>query len=214
MSLKRDLYMILQVAPITTDDEIRKAYRQLSKKYHPDLNPDMKQYSDDKMKELVEAYNILSNKDRRKEYDKQPWFQVKKFRAGKQKSFQAEGKDFARKPVYEKEASLLDRILSPFFKKKDRDGAGTKIDYKQSDVHFTLGLTMAENEAFFEQAKNEFKTSLKFDPSASDALYNYALMCYKLGEFEEAKINFQKCLAMDKNDPYAKKMISLLSDEF
>jgi curved DNA-binding protein CbpA len=214
MAVNRDLYLILNVAPIATEDEIRKAYRSLTKKYHPDLNPSMKQYSDDKMKELVEAYNVLSNKDKRKEYEKQPWFQVKKFRGGKKKSVQAIGADFARKPVYEKEASLLDRILSPFLKKKDSAEGGGKIDYKQSDVHFTMGLTMSENPAFFPDAKKEFKESMRFDPGASDAQYNYALMCYKLGEYEEARIHFQKFLAMVKDDPHGKRMITLLTEEY
>lgn len=214
MAAKRDLYMILQVAPVAKEDEIRKAYRMLSKKYHPDLNPDARQYSEDKMRELVEAYNVLSVKEKRKEYDNQPHLQIKRFIKG-QKKHGTDAAAFSKKPTYEREGSLLDRILSPFLKKKDGDSMGPiKVDHKQSDVHFTLGLTMAENEAFYDQAKNEFKTSLRFDPGASDALYNLALMCYKLGEFEEAKVHFQKYLSIARDDPMAKKMITLLSEEF
>jgi curved DNA-binding protein CbpA len=212
MAVTRDLYLILKVAPIAGDEELRKSYRQLSKKFHPDLNPDSKQYAEMKMKEIVEAYNVLSNKDRRKDYNNQPWFQVKKARS-KKKSMVADGKDFARKPAYEKEASLLDRILSPFLKKKGKN-EGVKVDYVQSDVHFTLGLTLAQNEAFYEKAKGEFRESLKFDPAATDALYNYGIMCYKLGEYDDARVSFQKYVSKEKEDPHGRKMLTLLADEY
>ena len=54
---KRDYYSVLGVAPDSQPDEIKKAYRALSKKYHPDANPDNKAEADRKMKELIEAYN-------------------------------------------------------------------------------------------------------------------------------------------------------------
>ena len=71
---KRDYYFVLGVAPVAPPEEIKKAYRTLSKKYHPDLNPTMKAASDEKMKELVEAYNVISDTTKRSNYDKQPFF--------------------------------------------------------------------------------------------------------------------------------------------
>jgi DnaJ-class molecular chaperone len=100
MLSKRDFYKVLGVAPTATQDEIRKAYRMLSKKYHPDLNPDLKIYSDEKMKELVEAYNVLNDPDARKEYDKQPQFQVRKSRSGKNLPPQMGG-SYTKKPKIE-----------------------------------------------------------------------------------------------------------------
>jgi DnaJ-class molecular chaperone len=216
MAVKRDLYLILGVPPIASADTIRKSFRQLSKKYHPDLNLDMKIFSDEKMKELVDAYGILSDPEKRKDYDKQPIFHVKKFRKGMKKGqSKADPAAYTRKPKYESESSLLERILSPFLKKKDKDGQGTvKVDLKQSDVHFTLALTMADNESFFEQAKNEFRIALKYDPTCAEALYNIGLMCYKMGEFDEARVNFQKYLSHEKEDAYAKKLINMLRDDF
>lgn len=217
MAAKRDYYMILGVAPIASMDEIRKAYRTLSKKYHPDLNPDMRVYSDQKMKELVEAYNTLSNVEKRKEYDKQPQFQVRRFRkdAGKKRP-KADASIYRQKPRYAREPSLLEKLFSPFLKLKGSMGTeGTgHVDYKQADVHFTLGLSMAENETFYDQAKGEFRLAIKFDPEHKEALYNLALMHYKLGEFEESKINFQKMLALDKDDQHARKMLNLLQEEY
>jgi molecular chaperone DnaJ len=65
---KRDYYEILGVAKNAGDDEIKKAYRKLAIKYHPDKNPNDKS-SEDKFKEAAEAYEILSNAEKRQRYD-------------------------------------------------------------------------------------------------------------------------------------------------
>lgn len=211
MAVQRDYYRILGVAPIASQDDIRKAYRMLSKKYHPDLNPHLKTIAEDKMKQLVEAYNVLNDSTKRKDYDKQPQFII---RRSKKRKRQLDSRDFAQKPKFKKEPSLLERLLSPFLKKKDKGDMEIQVDYKQADVHFTLGLSMSEQEAFFEQAKGEFKLALKFDPDFIEAMYNLGLMCYKIGEFEEARVNFQKVLQVEKDDQFARKMITLLSEDF
>ena len=68
MAEKRDYYEVMGVPKNATDDEIKKAYRKLAKKYHPDLNPGDKT-AEAKFKEVNEAYEVLSNKDKRARYD-------------------------------------------------------------------------------------------------------------------------------------------------
>jgi molecular chaperone DnaJ len=68
MPTKRDYYQVLGVQKSASDDEIKKAFRKLAVKYHPDKNPNNKE-AEEKFKEASEAYEILSDKQKRARYD-------------------------------------------------------------------------------------------------------------------------------------------------
>ncbi len=68
--MKKDYYEILGVPKNATQDEIRKAYKKLIKKWHPDLHPDNKEEAERKFKEIQEAYEVLSDPEKRAMYDK------------------------------------------------------------------------------------------------------------------------------------------------
>ncbi|MBO4981813.1 MAG: DnaJ domain-containing protein [Lachnospiraceae bacterium] len=66
---KRDYYDVLGINRSADEKEIKRAYRKLAKKYHPDINPGDKQ-AEQKFKELTEAYNVLSDAEKKKLYDR------------------------------------------------------------------------------------------------------------------------------------------------
>ena len=68
MAQKRDYYEVLGVEKTASEDEIKKAYRKIAIKYHPDRNPGDKE-AEEKFKEAAEAYNVLHDPKTRQQYD-------------------------------------------------------------------------------------------------------------------------------------------------
>ncbi|MCW8129908.1 MAG: molecular chaperone DnaJ [Planctomycetota bacterium] len=66
---KRDYYEVLAIKKEASQDEVKKAFRELAKKWHPDRNPDNKKEAEEKFKEIAEAYAVLSDEQKRKAYD-------------------------------------------------------------------------------------------------------------------------------------------------
>lgn len=87
MSTKRDYYEILMVDKTADADTIKKAYRKLAMQHHPDRNPG-DHTSEDKFKEAAEAYEVLSNADKRAQYDR---FGHQAFAGGRGGGFQGGG---------------------------------------------------------------------------------------------------------------------------
>ena len=102
MATKRDYYEVLGVNKNATEDEIKKAYRKLAKKYHPDANPDNKEEAEAKFKEVNEAYENLSDPQKRRMYDQ--------FGANGPQGFGGQGGPFGQGGYYSYSSSGFDNF--------------------------------------------------------------------------------------------------------
>ncbi|PIF46876.1 curved DNA-binding protein [Chryseobacterium sp. 52] len=148
-----DYYKILGVDKSATQDDIKKAYRKLARKLHPDLNPDDKE-SEKKFKELNEANEVLSNPENRAKYDKygENWKHGEEYEKARQQQRQSrqqnyDGGGFSGADFGEGE-DFSDFFQSMFggtgggFGKSSRGSSSGK--FKGQDVHAELNLNLKD----------------------------------------------------------------------
>lgn len=129
---KRDYYESLGLDRSATDDDIKKAYRKLAMKYHPDRNPDNKD-AEEKFKEIKEAYEILSDNEKRAAYDQYG-------HAGVDPNAGAGG--FRGGAGFGDFAEAFGDIFGDIF--GGRSGGGHSSVQRGSDLRFNLEITLEE----------------------------------------------------------------------
>ncbi len=155
MANKRDYYEVLGVEKTASDEEIKKAYRRLAKKYHPDANPDNKQEAEAKFKEVNEAYENLSDPQKRKMYDQFGF-------DGPQGPFGGQG-PFGQGGYYSYTSSGFDGfsdfgdlgdIFSSFFGGGARTSSSRRNNGPRKGADLNLNLEISFEEAFLGVEKN------------------------------------------------------------
>jgi curved DNA-binding protein len=137
-----DYYKVLGINKSATEDEIKKAYRKLARKYHPDLNPDNKE-AEKKFKEINEANEVLSNTENRKKYDQygKDWKHSEQYeQAKKQQQYQGG----SRQQYYGggDETDFTDFFSSMFG--GNARGRGGQVKYKGQDFNAEFQLDLRD----------------------------------------------------------------------
>ena len=123
----KDYYQILGVSRNATQEEIKKAYRELALKYHPDRNPGDKQ-AEERFKEINEAYQVLSDPEKRAHYD----------RFGDQAPFRVDFEDFGFPTIED----LFSGLFDEFFGTRRRKRRPSRR--RGADIRFDLQITLEE----------------------------------------------------------------------
>lgn len=174
-------------------DTIKKAYRNLAREHHPDRNPDSPLTAAEKMKEITEAHEVLSDAQRRKEYDA-PWLKLR---------IPRDVQAAPRPKQPEARRGFLARFFSP--KSKGPDDA-----YR---AYFTAAITCFQYPGgkLIEQAEVEFRRAASSRPDSGDARYNLALACYWQGKYPEALILFKEVARQYPDDLATRRMVESLT---
>ena len=135
----RDYYEVLGVGKNASEDEIKKAYRKLAMKYHPDRNPDSKE-AEEKFKEAKQAYEILSDDQKRAAYDRFGHAGVDPSAAGA-----GGGQHFA---------DAFGDIFGEIFGNRGGRGGGGPQVYRGADLRYSMEITL-------EQAASGFETEIR-----------------------------------------------------
>ena len=135
-----DYYKILGIPKTATEDEVKKAYRKMARKYHPDLNPDNKE-AELKFKEINEANEVLGNAENRKKYDQygEDWKRGEEYeKARKQQQSRSSSQNYTGN----NNQDFSDYLESMFG--NSRSSQQNRRKFKGQDINATLALDLKD----------------------------------------------------------------------
>ena len=141
MAEKRDYYEVLGVAKNANADEIKKAYRKAAIKYHPDKNPGDKE-AEEKFKEAAEAYDVLSNPDKRARYDQFGHAGMSGAAGGGAGGFGGFGGGFSMEDIFSQFGDIFGGHFGGGFRTSGSAG-GRRVN-RGSDIRIKVRLTLQE----------------------------------------------------------------------
>jgi molecular chaperone DnaJ len=167
---KKDYYDTLGVSKNASEEEIKKAYRKLALKYHPDRNPGDKE-AEIKMKEINQAYSVLSDKEKRRNYD----------RYGNEEPFFRQGSGgFGG---FHTSSSFFEDILDSF-------GFGSEIDFGRKKTQTTQEFeeTQAGEDLFFKLQLTFKESVLGVKKKISFEVKRGCTSCHQSGAYSESDV--------------------------
>jgi curved DNA-binding protein len=138
-----DYYKILGVSKTASEEDIRKAYRKLARKLHPDLNPNDKE-AHKKFQQINEANEVLSDPEKRKKYDQygENWQHAEEFEKARQSGSGAAGRQ--RRQTEDAFSDFGDGQYSDFFEQMFGSGGGRNTKFRGQDYQAELQLSLRD----------------------------------------------------------------------
>ncbi len=187
MGKSEDYYRILQISPDATIEAIKVAFRRLARRYHPDLNPD-DPVAAEQFKLISEAYEVLSDSNRRRYYDRelhgsQP-YQIKQTQ---------KAQDFYVKGIQQSLAKQYEQAIDSYTKAIEIDPSFVEAYLKRCEIRYKLG----DNQGVLQDCSD----IIKVDPTVARAYYYQGRARYRLGYTQSAIKAYTE--ALDKETNYA-----------
>ena len=140
-----DYYKVLGIEKTASTDDVKKAYRKLARKYHPDLNPN-DEAAKQKFQEINEANEVLSDSEKRKKYDQygENWQRGEEYEKAQQQYRQSGGNTYGGSQSYS--GNFDDGQFSDFFEQMfgSRAGGGRRNNFRGQDLNADLELTQQQ----------------------------------------------------------------------
>lgn len=140
-----DYYKILGVTKNATDKEIKKAYRKLARKYHPDLNPNDAE-AEKMFKQLNEAHEVLSDSEKRSKYDQygKDWMHADEIEAAKKRQQRAKNQAYYSYPGGHQESDFSDFFEAMFGSEEFARSRRSSARFRGADYNASLTLNLSE----------------------------------------------------------------------
>lgn len=140
-----DYYKILGIDKTATEKDIKNAYRKLARKYHPDLNPNVKD-AKSHFQQINEANEVLSDPEKRKKYDQygKDWEHADEFEKAKQNQRQSYGSSGAGFSGGQSESQFSDFFESMFGGGFGGGGRGRQVKYRGEDLNAEIQLNLLD----------------------------------------------------------------------
>ncbi|MFP2997319.1 J domain-containing protein [Spongiivirga sp. MCCC 1A20706] len=140
-----DYYKILGVTKNATDKEIKKAYRKLARKYHPDLNPNDTE-AEKMFKQLNEAHEVLSDSEKRSKYDQygKDWMHADEIEAAKKRQQRAKNQAYYSYPGGHQESDFSDFFEAMFGSEEFARSRRSSARFRGADYNASLTLNLSE----------------------------------------------------------------------
>ena len=140
-----DYYKVLGVDKNATQDDIKKAYRKLARKHHPDLNPNDKE-SHKKFQQVNEANEVLSDPEKRKKYDQygKDWQHAEQFEQARQSQHRGSGRETFSGDFNENESDFSDFFASMFGNTETGGFRQRQTKFRGEDYHADLQLNLTD----------------------------------------------------------------------